>query len=269
MTSEYLILFLVVFPMVGILTGFLSGMLGIGGSVIVIPALYLILEKVGIPHNQLMHFAIGTAFSIMVFTSMSNAVSHLKLKNVIFAIVRKMIAPLILGIIIGSWIIGHIDSEVLSKIFAVFLTLIAIDIFLKFSHLIRKTEKEGTAIFIVMGLIIGIVSGMLGIGGGSITIPFLLYMGFNPKNVIGSSAVLTLPIALCGTATSVLHTTHIHSTVPMSVGFIYLPALICISVFCVICVPFGAKFLGKIPQDRARQIFAAVLLLTSIKMLLL
>lgn len=268
MPFEHLSLFLIIFPIVGILTGFLSGMLGIGGSVIVIPALYIIFERIGIPHNQLMHFSIGTAFSIMVFTSITNAASHIKLKNVIPIVIKKMILPVIIGVVIGAWIIKYIDSEALSKVFAVFLILISIDLFIQLSRFIRKTENDGTFIYIIMGLIIGIISGILGVGGGSIMIPFLLYMGFNPKSVIGSSAVLTLPIALCGTAVSIIHMTDIHTNIPTSAGFIYFPALIAVSIFCVISVPFGAKFLNRIPQDRARQVFAVILLLTSIKMLI-
>ena len=243
-------------------------MLGIGGSVIVIPALYVIFEHIGIPHSLLMHFSIGTAFSIMVFTSITNATAHLKLKNIIPSVIKKMILPVTTGAAAGSWLIKYIDSNTLSKFFAVFLMLISIDLFVQFSRFIRKTEKDGTLIFIIMGLLIGIISGILGVGGGSLMVPFLLYLGFNPKSVIGSSAVLTLPIALCGTAVSIIHMVHIHTDIPMSAGFIYLPALITISLFCVISVPFGAKFLEKIPQEKARQIFAVVLLLTSIKMLI-
>lgn len=268
MPFEHLSLYLIIFPLVGILTGFLSGMLGIGGSVIVIPALYIIFERIGIPHNQLMQLAIGTAFSIMVFTSITNATSHMRLRNIIPTVIKKMIIPVIAGVAIGSWLIKYIDSNALSKIFAIFLILVSIDLFVQFSRFIRKTEKDGTLIFIIAGLIIGVLSGILGVGGGSIMIPFLLYMGFNPKSVISSSAVLTLPIALCGTTVSIIHMVHIHTNIPMSAGFIYFPALIAISIFCVISVPFGAKFLEKIPQERARQIFAVLLLLTSIKMLI-
>lgn len=268
MPLDHLFLYIITFPLVGILTGFLSGMLGIGGSVIVIPALYVIFDRIGIPHSLLMHFSIGTAFSIMVFTSITNAVSHIKLKNVIPPVIKKMIIPVISGVMIGSWAIKYIDSEALSRVFAIFLILISIDLFVKFSRFIRKTGKEGTIIFVIMGLLIGTISGILGVGGGSIIIPFLLYMGFNPKSVIGTSAVLTLPIALSGTAVSLLHILDIRTSVPMSAGFIYFPALIAISIFCVISVPFGAKFLEKIPQDKARQIFAIILLITSIKMLI-
>lgn len=268
MSSEHILLIIIFFPLIGIITGFLSGMLGIGGSVIVIPALYIILDLIGIPHNQLMHFAIGTAFSIMIFTSITNASAHIRLKNVIPVVIKKMLVSVIVGVSIGAWLIKYIDSNVLDKLFAVFLILISIDLLVKFTRFIRKTEKEGTSIFIIMGLFIGTVSGILGIGGGSIMIPFLLYLGFNPKNVIGTSAVLTFPIALCGTIVSILHMIHIHTSIPMSAGFIYIPALIGISLFCVISVPFGAKFLEKIPQERIKQIFAVILLITSIKMLI-
>ena len=92
-------------------------------------------------------------------------------------------------------------------------------------------------------------------------------MRYETRTAIGTSAVLNFPIALCGAIVSILHMIDIKTDVPMSLGFIYLPAFICISVFCLISVPFGARMLNRISQDRSRQIFALILILTSIKML--
>lgn len=241
-------------------------MFGIGGSIIIIPALYMIFDKIGIPKSELMHFSIGTAFSIMIFTSITNTVSHIKLGNTMPGIIAKMIPSLIAGVIIGTWSIKYIGSESLKKIFASFLILIAIDLFIKLSKRIRKSETPCPKTLPFAGIIIGSISGLMGIGGGSIVIPFLLFLGYETRKVIGTSAVLTLPIALTGAAISALHMIDIHTSVPMSLGFIYFPALLTISAFCVISVPIGAKTLGFIPQERARQIFAILLFITSLRM---
>lgn len=263
---EHLYFFFLFFPLVGIITGFLSGMLGIGGSIIVIPALYVIFEYIGIPRSELMHFSIGTAFSIMIFTSITNAASHIRMGNSMPSIIKKMIPSLVIGVIISSWSIKYIESESLKRIFAVFLLLVSLDLLIKFTRFIRKCENQNLLLLSSSGLVIGILSGLLGIGGGSMVIPFLLYLGFEIRKVIGTSAVLTFPIALCGAGVSMLHMIHIQTDVPMSAGFIYLPALIIVSIFSIISVPFGAKMLNIIPQEKARLIFAALLLLTSLKL---
>nr|WP_275113974.1 sulfite exporter TauE/SafE family protein [Psychromonas antarctica] len=251
----------------GAVVGVLAGLLGIGGGLQVVPALVFILPMTGIAPELVMHFALATSLATIILTSGSSAINHIKLGNVDLFVVKWLIPGVIIGGFLGSFIADLIPSQYLTKVFAVIVLLLALQMF---SSILIVTARSMPNRFFtaVSGIIIGSLATLAGIGGGALTVPFLNRHGIEIRKAIGTSAVCGGIIALSGMLGFIWHGTHADNLPPYSIGYVYLPALLCISGTSIFTTKYGARLASYLPSHILKRIFALFLVLISITMFL-
>ena len=259
----------------GTLAGILSGMFGVGGGTIVVAILSAVFIQLGFSPLHIMHLAIGTSLATIVLTSISSARAHNRQHNVDWMLVLKIAPAIIIGALLGSALAAKLHSFWLSLIFAIFILVIA-------TQLLLKNTKKSNPVKIDLsndvmphqqkyvffaGLIIGSFSSLVGIGGGSLSVPYLMANKWDMRRAIGTSAAIGLPIALAGALGYLINGLHVAHLPPASIGFIYLPALIGISISSMFTAPLGAKLAHKLPIPTLRKLFALLLYLVGVNML--
>ncbi len=264
---------IILYLITGAFAGILAGLLGVGGGAIVVPALAFIFLKSGMPAEQIMHVAIGTSLTAMIFTSFFSALSHHKYGRVDWIAFKKLVPGILLGVILGAVLSTKMPTNILSIIFAIYLIYIALQMFLKKAKKEELTQKnsEIKESYIKLasgGVMIGMLSGLLGIGGGTLTIPLLTHLGRTIYKAIGTSAACGFFITIIGTITFMLLSSNIPNLPSGSIGFIYLPAAIGIAITSSICAPIGSKISGKLSPKMLTRCFSILLIVVAIKMLI-
>ncbi len=256
------------FAGLGITAGIMAGLLGIGGGMLIVPGLFYLFGIIHLPDASLMHMAAGTSMCIMICTATSSTLAHNSKGHVQWSIFRSIIAWIGVGVICGNLLANRLPTELLELIFGVFLLAIAFKIFLG----LKPTEEEEAdtvpkpAITSSVGMVIGFKSGVLGIGGGALSVPFLLYCGLPMNQASGTSASFTLPIAITGTL-SFLFLSSSPEMIPWSTGYIYWPAVAMVAPLTMMGAPIGAQLSRIVPADKLRTIFACLLIFISLRML--
>lgn len=261
-----MLVFLLSFFMVGVISGWLSGMLGIGGGVIVVPLTILILQHIpGIPQAEVMHVAVGSSLAAMIVTATMSVRTRSRLGLIDWQIIKLLVPGVIVGVIGGALLASCLHSNVLELILAIVLLLIAAYMFFapspKTGH--KKLKWQTTYI---AAIIIGFKSGLLGLGGGAIIIPYLIMCGVNMRIASGAAAACTLPVAIVGTI-MYAYLGHNVTNVPHAIGYIYLPAFFGIAIASVMFVPLGLKVSQRIKTKLLKRIFAVFLFIVAIEML--
>lgn len=222
----YFSLFLI-FVCVGVAAGFLSGLLGVGGGMVVVPSLLVIFHFIGFPAENMMQTAIGTSLAAMVFTSGASAWAHHKRVN--WLLFKELVPGIILGAILGAVIAHLLPTQQLQVVFGIFVCLFGT--YFLMTAKIKEIEGKIKPHYLIMsliGLAIGSISSILGIGGGIITVPMLIFCGSSLLNAISTSAATGFLIAIVG-AISFLYLGLTHGAAE-SFGYIYLPAFIVIGL---------------------------------------
>jgi len=251
--------------LVGGFAGIVAGLLGVGGGLIIVPFLFWIFQQqVGLS-PWLMHLAIGTSLATIVVTSISSIFAH----NRKHAVRWDLFWLLVPGIIIGGWLgaqlAKEIDSGSLRLFFALFELLVAAQMWFSIKP-VAHGEFPGRVINGVAGGIIGAVSALVGIGGGTMTVPWLIWHRVSIHQAVGTSAAVGLPIAVAGGAGFIWSGLDIEGLPQWSSGFIYWPAFFGIAGVSVLTAPVGARLAHRLPAERLRQLFALFLLFLSIRM---
>ena len=252
----------------GILTGFLSGLLGIGGGIVGIPILLTFLNQQGFSEQFATHIAIATMLTTIIPTSLIASYRHWLNRLIDFSLVKTMLPGLLLGSVAGTIISSWLDPVFLRHIFAIFLFLIAIQM-LWFREIKTSPFFSDQKIKMFITFIIGGLCSMLGLGGGILMVPYLRLTGMSTTHAIGTSTACILPNAIVATisyAFNGMHSTEVHA---FSSGFIYWPAFLGISAASMLFAPIGAYFTPKIPAIYLNIIFVFFILLSAIKLLLI
>ena len=260
----------------GAVAGFSAGLLGIGGGLIIVPVLYFIFATQSISGGSyepqhLMHMALATSLATIVVTSISSTLAHHKKQAVIWPIVL-ILSP---GIAVGAWLgasfAAQLDTSTLKPVFGLFELFVAALMFKQYQskqhHLNIKTTNA-----IIGGGLIGGISSIVGIGGGTLTVPFLHWHNINIKNAIATSAACGVPIALFASASYIYSGWHLQtgsSSYPTHISYVQLDAFLFISISSFLCAPLGAKLAHKVPDSYLKKTFTLLLLLLGLKMLFL
>ncbi len=258
---------LVIYCVIGGIAGILAGLLGVGGGLVIVPMLVYVFELFDIPHEMIMHLALATSMASIIFTSVSSFMAHHRRGAVQWDVVKKIVVGILTGTFLGSYFASSLSSNFLKIFFVIFVYFVAIQL------LLNKKPKggrdlPGPAGMFVVGNIIGAMSSFVGIGGGTLSVPFMLWCNVRVHNAIGTSAAIGLPIAVAGTVGYIVGGWKLAALPPYSVGFVYLPALFGIAVTSVFIAPFGVRLAHSLPVDKLKRIFALLLLVVATKMLI-
>lgn len=248
----------------GAVAGILAGLLGIGGGLIVVPALVYLL--VAVPDQLIMHVAIGTSLAVVTVTAISSSYSHHRRGTVRWDLWRSLSPGLIVGTLCGAFVADQLSGDVLKNFFVIFQLLVALQ--LAFGRQASPAEKLPSVV-LVMGsaFLIGIVCAFAGVGGGIMVVPLLVWLRIPIKEAISTSAACGLPIAVTGSIGYMIAGFNTAEQLPMwSTGYVYWPAFIGISVTSVLLAPYGAKLAHALPSHILRWVFAVFLLTLAVLM---
>ena len=249
----------------GLFTGLLSGLLGIGGGLILVPILSFIFTRLGFPLVYVMQLALGTSLAVIILTSIASSRAHHSHHNVDWAIVKKIALGIIIGAFLGSLVAAKFDASVLKGLFIIYVFLVALQILNNYAPNPARILPRRPALNCV-GIVIGWVSSFVGIGGGTLSVPFLIYCNIDTKRAIGTSSALGLPIALAGATGYVLSGLHISNLPNYSFGFVYFPAFIIVAFASLISAPIGALLVQKLAVKKLKKIFAYLLIVIGLEM---
>lgn len=253
--------------LLGAVAGFCAGLFGIGGGLIVVPALAYLLQAQMPAGAPLMQIAVGTSLATIIPTALSSLSAHHRRGAVLWPVCLRLIPGLTLGAALGSGIADNISSNAMRYLFAVFMFAVALQMASGRNPAGRR-DLPGPAGMSVAGGVIGVLSALVGIGGGTLTTPFLLWCRTGIRQAIATSAACGLPIAIAGTAGYLLAGINESGLPPGSSGYIYWPAVIAITATSILTAPLGARLTHALPVTQLRRLFAALLALVALRLML-
>jgi uncharacterized protein len=258
--------FIALYLLAGACIGFLAGLLGIGGGMMLVPILSAIFTAQQFAPDHIVHLALGTGMASVIFTSSSSVRAHNAKGAVDWAIVKRMVWPMILGTLGSSFASGWIDQKTLAIGFVAIVYGGAYQIYT------GKKPAPGRAMpghfwLWVVGLTIGFICGFVSAGGTFLTVPFMLYSGVAMRTAVGTGAALGIPVALFGTLGFMLSGWKVPGLPDPHLGFVYVPALVALVVVSVLTAPMGANLAHRLPTQTLKKVFALSLFLVATRML--
>ena len=249
----------------GVLSGTVAGLLGVGGGMILVPVIVWILASQGLAEGYAIKIALASSLAIIIPTSVSSALAHYRSGALRMDIVKHMLSGIILGTVLGGLLVDQLPERWLRIIFAAGCWIIAAKMLFG-GNPQPSRSLPGTVVLNIVGSIIGSLSALLGIGGGSLTVPFLHYCNINMRSAVATSSACGLPIAIAGAITLALRGMYIQELPPYSLGYVYLPAFVAISITAIIFAPLGAKLAHSLPVATLKKVVAIFLVIAGTKM---
>jgi len=258
---------LLIYTVVGAIAGVLAGLLGIGGGLVIVPMLVYCYSSQGIDNTVIMQMALGSSMASIMFTSVSSFMAHSRRGAVDWPVVKRISLGVLVGTYAGSFFASKMSTGFLKGFFVLFLYFVAIQILFGKEPKASR-EFPGKAGMFGAGNVIGIVSSLVGIGGGTLTVPFLIWNNVGIHRAIGTSAAVGFPIAIAGTLGYLINGLGSAGLPPHAIGFIYLPALAGIVAASVLTAPLGVRLAHSLPVDRLKRVFAVLLIIVGTRMLM-
>lgn len=259
---------LTLYLLTGACTGILAGLLGIGGAIIVVPVLVKLFTP-QFPPDLVMHLAVGSSLAIMIFTTLSAAYAYYRRGLISFPLFYKFTPGLIVGAITGSFISRQIPSRGLAIFFGIFMLVVAVNLFFSKKFTVQR-PLPGLVVLSSVAFLIGILSGILGVGGGTMMVPFFAYCQIEMHKVTGTSSLCGLSLALTGTLCFIITgwTASMSANLPTgTTGYIYWPAVISIASASLIFAPLGTRLAVLTSGRTLKRIFALLLVVTAYSLL--
>ena len=258
---------ILIFGALGIIAGLLAGMFGIGGGLIIVPVLIGTFMSLGFDSSIIVHLSIGTAISCIIFTGLASANAHRNKKSIDFDHLKPVATGIIFGALAGALFAVQIEGVFLKISIAIFVLLVGIQILFDIKlYSKRITPNKSKSIF--AGSIIGFLSSMLGIGGGTFSVPYFRASGLELTSSIGTSAACGIPIAIFGTLGYIIAGINISELPNLSFGYVYLPALLGVSMTSVFAAKYGAELAHYFSQSVLKRLMAMWFFVISIYMIL-
>ena len=256
----------VVYLPLGMIVGIIAGLLGIGGGVVIVPILIFVFTAQGFSAQHMMQIALATSLGSIVFTSVASFMTHHRHGAVRWDVVRGITLGILIGTFSGTWFASQLSTKALKIFFAIFLYYVAATMLSNFKP--KPTRRlPGMLGLNGVGVVIGIVSSLVGIGGGALSIPFMMWCNVPVHHAIGTSAAIGFPIAVAGTAGYILNGLYIAGLPTPHLGYLYIPALFGIALFSFFSAPYGAKLAHKTPVVTLKRIYAAFLIVVATRIL--
>lgn len=255
-----------VYPLLGTFAGFIAGLFGISGGMMIVPFMVMLFSAQGFSHEQILHLALGTAMASIAFTSIASMHVHNSHGAVRWDIVKPMAPGMVLGVLCGSMFIGIVPTKPLAVIFTLVVSYISIQMIAEFTPKTHRKLPRPFILFLV-GFAAGAISSLVAAGGGFLTIPFMLMCNVPIYEAVGTSATLGLPVAIAGMIGYIIAGWGAENLPPFAFSFIYLPALIGIAAFSTVMASFGAKVTHSLPLKPLKRAFGGFLAALAAKML--
>ncbi len=263
---DQIISLIIVLSIAASLSGFIAGLLGVGGGIIMVPALYYAFGKLGYDESLIMHMAIGTSLAIIIPTSVVSALSHMKYKAVDFKLVKTFGLSVAFGILIGTFVATNSKTPQLLLMFSFFAFCVAVFFIFFRDKAGSKKRKVPNFFKNLYGTFMGFMSVPLGIGAGSLGVPFLKTIGYSINIAIGTSATIGIVNAVCGaTSMAVSGLIFFNISAPYSLGFINIAGFLVFVPITMIFAPIGAKITHSIDKVLLSRIFGLFLMVISIR----
>ena len=264
-----MIAIILIFLFTGLLSGFLAGLLGVGGGIIIVPVSYFVLINLGYSIEIVMHVAVASSLAVIVFTSISSIISHFKLGNIEFYIIKKWFLGVMFGSLIGSLLANEIKGEILVLIFVSLALLISINmLFQKKIKIIKKNIPNSFFLNFLISGNIGLLSALIGIGGGSFSVPTLSMFSKKIHKAVGTSSALGFFIAFPASISYIFLGSNIDNLPPYSIGYVNLLIVPLVALTSIFTANIGAKISSKIDKNSLKKIFAIFLLFTCVSLVI-
>ena len=251
---------LIIYLLIGAIAGFAAGLFGVGGGLIIVPILYIVFTQLQYDPSVIMHMAVGTSLATIIVTSISSVMAHHQRGAVLWDVVRNLAPGLVIGSFLGAGIADYLSGQGLQLLIGFFAVWIAFRMFRGAHYQVDPNQKlPSAALQLVAGGGIGVASAIFGIGGGSLTVPFLNRCGVVIQKAVATSAACGLPIAVAGALGFIWFGQKAEIEVPNTIGYIHIYAFIGISVMSFITAKFGAKVAHLLSPVLLKKCFAALL----------
>ena len=251
----------------GIVSGIAAGLLGIGGGAIIVPALSTALLLLGYDADVVQHVAVGTSLAIIIPTGIMSARAHYRRGALDLKVLRLWAPFIVAGTFIGGLMAGLFSGDVLRIVFAVMAFIIAGNIVFGLQTKLMGHLNGSGLTHRISAFVVGYISSLMGIGGGSLTVPTLVAFGATMHAAVGTSAAIGVAIALSGTLGFIISGWGVAGLPPLSLGYINLVALVLVAVLAAICAPLGAALAHRMDQKTLKYVFAAFLVAVGLNML--
>lgn len=243
----------------GLVVGFFAGLFGIGGGAIMVPALTAFFLWQGFPEALVVHMALATSLSVILFNSLISIATHGKHQAVLVSLLWHLAPAVVIGSALASWLALQISGQAVALIFLILMLLIALQMVVDFKPRRAQPSSLSATLLWPVGLIIGLLSALIAIGGGSLTVPFLTWHRISIQKAIGTAAALGFFIALSGTLTYLWLSRQ-------SESFVYWPATVVIVMAGFFSTQFGANMTHRLPAAKLRIAFALLISLLALRM---
>jgi uncharacterized membrane protein YfcA len=250
----------------GMIAGVLAGLLGVGGGIVIVPVLYHLFTLLGIDEAVRMHVAVGTSLATIIPTSIMSARAHRKRGSLDKAVLMKLMPGVVVGVILGTILSGYLSGKVLTAVFATVALLVALNMAFKKDGFALRDGLPGTAGSSLMGGVIGGISCLMGIGGGTLSVPTLSAFRIPMHTAVGTGAALGVVISIPGTLGFLINGLGVPLRPPASIGYVNLLGWALIVPMTMLTSSWGAAIAHAINARRLRQVFALFLALTSLRM---
>jgi uncharacterized membrane protein YfcA len=244
--------------LMGLCAGFLAGLLGIGGGMVMVPFMTFILTDKGFPAEHVVKMAVATSLATICFTSLTSVRAHHKRGAVLWSVVRLLAPGILVGSLLGAQLAVAMPTRLLSVLFASFVAFSATQMFLDRKPKPSRMLPGGLGMF-SMGGLIGMLSALVGAGGAFVSVPFMTWCNVKIHNAVATSAALGFPVALAGTLSYMWAGQNLPEMPAGSIGYLYLPGLIVISMASMTTAPLGARTAHRMDIRPLKRAFAVVL----------
>jgi uncharacterized membrane protein YfcA len=253
--------------LLGAAVGIMAGLLGVGGGLIIVPALLFLFAAHDFPASMAMHMAVGTSLASILFTSVSSAAAHHRRGSVLWTTTLSLSPGIVAGAALGGFIADLMSGTALRAVFAAFEFLAAWQLWRAYTPPPGRV-LPGLAGLFLAGVVIGTVSTIIGIGGGALTVPFLVWCNVDMRKAVATSAAGGFPIAVAGTAAFIVAGLDEAALPPGATGYVYWPAAAAIGAVSILSAPLGAALAHRLPMPTLRRVFAVFLAVLGVRTLL-
>ena len=256
---------MLVSSVLGIVSGLLAGLFGIGGGLVIVPVLAVLFKAHGFSADLIMIMAVATSLAVISFTAVSSVWAHHRLGSVIWPKVLRLVPGIIVGSAVGAMVAKQISAEGLRIFLVVFLLYVGIQMALEITPKAGLLKQSRLLDFFV-AIIIGLLSAIVGIGGGTLTVPYLVRGQMIMRNAVAISSACGLPIAVAGPTSYILLGLNVGNLPEGSIGYIYLPAFLATGLTSILTAPLGAKLAHRLPAKKLKRYFSLLLFVMAAKL---